>query len=559
MGRYKNVESKLKLAGQLMEIHEESSFKIKAINNASFQLSRFNGSFEGEIVAQLQKLPGIGESLAKSILSILNTGSFPELDALIEKTPPGVIDFFKIKGLGAVKIETIWKQMGIEDVGELEYACIENQITRYKGFGAKTQQNILEQIDFLKSTKKQFLFSEGIAIAEELMEVFFKNVSYNKLEFTGQLRRKCLILDKIEFILQAAAYDIIEAIKLAEIQKYDVNENWIIFIYKERFPVHIFCSSETTFYKNQFILTGSAFHISQLPLDEKINYTSEEQIYAANKIPFCPVELRDDENQFNWVKQNDINDLITQKDIKGIIHAHTTYSDGSNTLMEMAMACIEQGYEYLCVSDHSQSAKYARGLSTDIVIEQLNEIDLLNIQLAPFKIFKGIESDILSDGSLDYNDQILQKFDFVIASIHSNLKMIEEKAMNRLLNAIENPYTTILGHTTGRLLLSRKGYPVNHHQLIDACAKNHVSIELNASPHRLDIDYQYLQYAQENQVNISINPDAHDIAAINNVRFGVTAARKGCLVKKMCLNFKSKSQLENYFLLRKEKKGVANL
>ena len=241
-----------------------------------------------------------------------------------------------------------------------------------------------------------------------------------------------------------------------------------------------------------------------------------------------------------------LNNIIELKDIKGIIHTHTKYSDGSNSIEEMAQHCMQKGYEYLVISDHSKSAFYANGLSVERIIEQHQEIDQLNLKYPNFKIYKSIESDILYDGSIDYEDNVLQMFDLVIASVHSNLRMTEEKAMERLIKAIENPHTTILGHLTGRLLLSRKGYPINHQKVIDACAENDVVIELNANPNRLDIDYKWIDYCQQKNVKIAINPDAHNLAGISDVRFGVIAARKGLLFKRNTLNTLTQSEFDDF-------------
>jgi DNA polymerase (family 10) len=277
----------------------------------------------------------------------------------------------------------------------------------------------------------------------------------------------------------------------------------------------------------------------------------ESGIYASLGLQYIEPELREGLTEVSSAKENKIPKLIELSDLKGILHNHSTYSDGMNSLKEMAEYCKELGYEYLGICDHSQSAFYAQGLKPDRVFEQHAEIDLLNKQLFPFRVFKGIESDILNDGSLDYSDDVLKSFDFIVASVHSNLKMNEEKATARLLKAIENPFTTILGHPTGRLLLSRPGYPIDHKKIIDACAANGVIIELNAHPYRLDIDWRWIPYCLERGVKISINPDAHEKSGYHDMYFGTFVARKGMLSKEMCLNSLSLTEIESYFLSRK--------
>jgi DNA polymerase (family 10) len=244
--------------------------------------------------------------------------------------------------------------------------------------------------------------------------------------------------------------------------------------------------------------------------------------------------------------------LIQFADLKGVLHNHTTYSDGLNSVEEMALYAMEMGMEYLAICDHSKTAGYARGLQVERVLQQFEEIETLNQQLWPFKIFKGIESDILSNGDLDYEPEILSQFDLVVASVHSNLGMTEEKAMQRLLAAIENPYTTLLGHPTGRLLLMREGYPLDHHKIIDACAANGVAIELNANPYRLDIDWRYIDYAMEKGVMVSVNPDAHEKMGYWDMHFGVLSGQKGGLQKSLTLNALNLVEFENYLAKRKK-------
>lgn len=286
------------------------------------------------------------------------------------------------------------------------------------------------------------------------------------------------------------------------------------------------------------------------------SFESEEAIYAQVNIPYIIPEMREGTFEFEWVQQHSNSDLVTWDALKGILHNHSTYSDGKNTLSEMAHYCQELGFEYLGIADHSKTASYARGLSEERVWEQHAEIDKLNVLFAstnpkPFKILKGIESDILGDGSLDYSDDILKSFDYIVASIHQNLKMTEEKAMSRLLKAIENPYTTILGHPTGRLLLSRAGYPVDHRKMIDACAANGVVIEINASPYRLDLDWRWIQYALEKNVMLSINPDAHEKEGYFDMHYGVANARKGGLTTNMTFNALSLTEIEAFLEKRK--------
>ena len=281
--------------------------------------------------------------------------------------------------------------------------------------------------------------------------------------------------------------------------------------------------------------------LQRFPGDDFKNLATEAAVFAQAKLAILPPELREEEWGLQLAVAHQVPVLIEASDVRGVIHSHTTYSDGIHSLVDMANYAREQGYAYIGITDHSKAAFYANGLSPEWVLDQMQAIDQLNAQQPDFRIFKGIESDILADGSLDYEADLLQQFDFIIASVHSNLRMDEEKATHRLITAIENPYTSILGHPTGRLLLSRPGYPIDHRKVIDACAANQVAIELNASPYRLDLDWTWIPYALEKGVWISINPDAHSKAGIHDIYFGTFAALKGGLTVANCLNARSAS------------------
>jgi len=300
-----------------------------------------------------------------------------------------------------------------------------------------------------------------------------------------------------------------------------------------------------------FQTTGNESHLSLINAKEE-PAESEEQIYQKAGWPFIIPELREGKFEEKFKNVNP-DDFITWQDLKGSLHNHSTYSDGANSVEEMARQCMDLGLEYLGMNDHSQYAVYAGGLTPERIKQQHAEIEALNEKLKPFKIFKGIEADILPDGNLDYNEEILKSFDFIVASVHAVLKMDEEKANARLLKAIKNPFTTILGHPTGRLLLSREGYPVDLKLIIDACAANGVIMELNANPFRLDLDWEWIPYAMDKGVMISINPDAHKRESFHDMYYGVLAARKGGLTKEMCFNALPLEKVEQYFLKRKRR------
>ena len=327
-------------------------------------------------------------------------------------------------------------------------------------------------------------------------------------------------------------------------------EQFLLLHHEQKVKVKIFASTEAAFVNTLFTTTASAPFLEEFAAagaSHEGHFHTEEEVFENAGLAYIPPAQR--EGMGEVAKAKSIRTwptLIETTDIKGIIHSHSTWSDGQYDLETMATAAAQEGFEYLVISDHSRTAVYANGLSIERIQAQHAQIDELNRRLAPFRIFKSIESDILGDGSLDYPEDILSTFDLVIASVHANLKMTEEKAMQRLLKAIENPHTTILGHMTGRLLLSRNGYPVDHDKIIDACVANNVVIELNAHPRRLDMDWRYIAKALDKGCLISIDPDAHSIEGFADIRYGVLAAQKGGLTKQHNLSSFSAVELDAY-------------
>jgi DNA polymerase (family 10) len=548
-----HIADQFSLLSKLMDIHGENSFKAKSYSIAAFTIEKLPEQLSAMAEDKIFAIKGIGNNIGKKIMEMLETGQMKALEEIVGSTPPGVIEMLNIKGLGPKKIATVWKEMEIESIGELEYACNENRLLLYKGFGEKTQQNIRETIEFYLKNQGSHLYGEiesyCVAIDQKLKEQF----PGKKFELTGEWRRQLEIIDELEWITTADIADLKTFLEknnfTAESASLPVTGEKIIFKGPENIRLAFLGSDETFFYDSLFKTSCSQEFLDAWNQQQGGNgkaHASEEEIFSAANIPFIPPYLREKTSILEKAKKTGLPTVIQPGDIKAIIHSHSNWSDGSNTIEEMARACIETGYEYLVLSDHSKSAFYANGLSEERIREQHLYIEELNKKLSPFKIFKSIECDILNDGNLDYSDNILSTFDLVITSIHSNLKMSEEKAMMRLLRAIENPYTTILGHMTGRLLLSRPGYPVDHKKIIDACAANKVVIELNAHPRRLDIDWRWIDYALEKDVLISIDPDAHTVEGYHDVRYGVLVAQKAGLTKERNLSSFTLGQMEEY-------------
>lgn len=555
----KTIARTLRLLSQLMELHDVNPFKIKSIANAAFKVDKLPFPIAGKSLEELEKIDGVGKSIASKVHELMQTGTITELEDILAQTPEGVVDMMHIKGIGAKKVAIIWKDLGIENTGELYYACNENRLIEAKGFGLKTQEDIKKVIEFRMAGNGKFLYAQVEAEATQLMEEI-KGIFPDALKhFAGEFRRLNDIISELVIVVgslnQEVAYDALA--NSAIMQNVTLNGNHIGGELSNGLLVDIICVDKADYYKELFINTGNEEHV-QAVLNRISNTleqpSSEELIYEKANLAWMQPELREGDSFIDKANNNDLPTLITYFDLKGTLHNHSTWSDGVNTLEEMVKYCQnELKLQYLGISDHSKSAFYAKGLSIERVLQQHEEIDSINKKLTDFRIFKGIESDILNDGSLDYPDEILQKFDFIVASIHSNLKMTEEKATARLIKAIENPYTTILGHPTGRLLLSRKGYDIDHKKVIDACAANKVIIEINSNPLRLDLDWRWHQYALAKGVMLAINPDAHRNSGFNDMKYGVQVARKGGLIKEMCLNALSADEIKKVFEAKKPK------
>jgi DNA polymerase (family 10) len=552
----KPIARYLKLLGQLMELHEQNSFKIRSINNAAFKIDKLPYRLDGKSYEEMTQIDGVGKSIAAYIKELLENGSIKDLEDLIKDTPEGVVEMLHIKGIGPKKVAAIWKQLGIENTGELYYACNENRLMEAKGFGAKTQDEIKRVLEFRMASNGKFLYAQVRPEAEELMLMLKDVFPGALLEFAGEYRRCCEIIAELTIVLGTRDTDIaLQTLSTTSIlNNITIKDCHINGETQNGILVDIIVTEKRLFYRDLFIHTGSESHVKAIfdriatLLDQP---TSEEFIYQQASSAWIAPELREGDAYLHKAVLPDLIDLV---DLKGSLHNHSTWSDGINTLEEMALYCRnEMKLEYLGICDHSKSAFYAKGMSVEQVLKQHEEVDRLNQKLDGFHIFKGIESDILNDGSLDYPDEILESFDFIVASIHSNLKMDKDKATARLIKAIENPYTTILGHPTGRLLLSRKGYEIDYQKVIDACAANQVAIEINANPLRLDLDWRWCQYAVSKGVLLSINPDAHRVEGFRDMEYGVLIARKGGLTKDDCLNALTLNNIKQFFKIRKSK------
>tara|TARA_B110000037_G_scaffold48633_1_gene59726 strand:+ start:4628 stop:6259 length:1632 start_codon:yes stop_codon:yes gene_type:complete len=528
----KEIARKFNLLGKVMELHDENPFKVRSYTSAYASLRKVSSPLVEMSEEELSEIKGVGKAIVGKIVELRDSGSMVTLQRYVDITPPGILEMLQIRGFGPKKVKVIWNQLNITTPGELLMACQENRLVELKGFGMKTQKALQEQLEFYFASRGQVHYAYVIDEANELLVLLQDRFSQKLVELTGEIRRKMPIVNAIEILTTASEEEMEEFIlELAE----EIPE---LLSYKG-YAVEITQVEEAYFGMEQFEKSASKEFLEAADIEYE-PYEEEESIFLEWDMAFVDPEYRESAMAIDQAKYGTLPDLITNEDMLGVVHNHSTYSDGLHTLKEMSDYTRDNGFQYLVMSDHSKAAFYADGLKEDQVEAQWAEIDQINASYDDgFRLYKGIEADILNDGSMDYGNDFLSQFEVVVASIHSQLNMDMEKANRRLIKAIENPHTHILGHMTGRLLLSRAGYPIDHELIIDACAANGMIIELNANPQRLDMDWTWIPSALEKGVIISINPDAHVRESIHYMQFGVHVARKAGLTKEQCLNSKN--------------------
>lgn len=542
------LATQFNLLGKLLELHGENPFKIRSYTNAYLTIKKWHEPVFSLPKEELAAIKGIGKAIQAKILELAETGEMSTLNKYLDKTPSGIVEILGIKGFGPKKIKVLWEEMEIESVGELLYAINENRLVDIKGFGQKTQSNLKMQLEYHLESQGKLKGATAQALAEELLSTLMELDPKLKVTPTGALARKCNIIDQLDLITTAELSEL--SITLAKVPGISNSETGLSY---KNLPLLIHTTNEKQY----------AFDLVKTSAEQKFwkslnlksgNYKDATQVFTDNGLPYYIPEYREPENLPFLDSYVGENNVITPEDLKGCIHNHSKYSDGMQTIEQMVTAAQDLDYEYFVITDHSKSAIYANGLSIDRLYQQLDEVRKLDQDMADFKLFSGIESDILASGDLDYPDEVLADLDVVIASVHSSLKMDEKKATARLIKAIQNPYTSILGHPTGRLLLSRPAYPINHSEVIAACAEYNVAIELNANPSRLDMDWRWINEAISQGVFISINPDAHSIGAIKHTNHGVDSARKAGLPVAYCLNALEVDEFEEWLEGQHEKR-----
>lgn len=541
-----DVAKILEETADLLELTGGNPHRARAFSRAARSLS----GLETPVTERLREgtimdVQGIGEAMARHVTDIVEGGSFELRDELLSTVPPGLMDVMQVKGLGTKRTRRLWTELNVTSVDDLEQSAVEGRITNLKGFGAKTQQKILENVRQWRRYESQWRLADAWTATHSFLESLRTHDAVARAEPTGALRRHRETVEQAEVLVSSTTPTAVRDLITSRLDNASDQDASVTGRLEEGIPFEMYLTSPDRFGTAWWRTTGTPEHCSALVerRGSPNDHADEEALYRAAGMSYVPSALRENRGEVEAAANDELPSLLSLDDLHGCLHNHSTYSDGTHSLREMAVAARDRGFSYFGICDHSQSLRIADGLSAEAVRTQRAEVKRLNEELAEadtprFRIFHGIESDILADGSLDYEPDLLEDFDFIVASIHTGFSMNEAEATERLIRAIENPYTRILGHPTGRLLLQREGYPIDHESIIEACAEHDVALEFNANPHRLDLDWRWIQRATNQGVLISINPDAHAIRELDYVKWGVAVGRKGWLTPSQCLNAK---------------------
>lgn len=551
----------LKEIGRLLELLGENPFKTRAYQGAVRALEKDARSLPDLVASgDLGKLKGIGKAIEEKIRILFEEGRLPYLEDLRSQVPASLHDILRVPGLGPKKVRVLWQELGADNLLYLEQLCRKGALEEVKGFGAKSQAKILEGIAFLRSSQDRYLLCDVLDLALDLEERTRALPGVEQASLAGSLRRRSPVVKDIDLVVATRDGEALSQ-RLVELEGVEsvtmrgpsrtsvrirggLGVDWKI-VAPGEFATALahFTGSREHNVRLRQRAKERGLSLSEYGLAEEGGGTrrigSEEKLYQALDLHFVPPEMREDLGEVEAASRGALPGLLEESDLQGVLHLHTTRSDGAATLREMALAAMELGYQYLGVTEHSRTAVYASGLDIEALREQREEIRLLEEEDLGIRILQGVESDILPDGSLDYPDEVLAELDFVIGSVHAAFHLSEEAMTERLLKAMDNPYLDMIGHLTGRILLSRKGFPLDMEKILEKAAATGVALEINANPNRLDLDYRQIPRARERGVRFSVNPDAHSRGGLRDTVWGVHVARKGGLGPEQVLNTRS--------------------
>lgn len=553
----REVAETLEEMAALMELNGEGGFRIRAYANAARAIDSLGEPVSALAAGgKLDTVRGVGKGLAGRIGELVETGRLPGLEELKASVPEGLMEMTEIPGLGAKRVRAIYEELGIVDVDALSRACDSGELESMSGFGRKTAERIANGIQYMQKHRGQFLCNNAHDEAEGIRAYLEDRATVVRLAVAGTIRRRCETHGDIDLV--ACAKDpeglagVFEVYREVE-EVLETGATPLSVMLNSGMRANLWIVEEEAYSAALHHVTGSASHVAQMREraseaglrlnegglfdgDRRIPCEDEPALFEALGLSEVPPELREGEDEVRRAAAGGLPRLVRRKDLLGTLHVHTRHSDGRADVMEMARAAAGLGYGYIGICDHSKAAAYANGLTEDRVRAQWEEIDSVNAELTDIRVLKGIEVDILGDGRLDFEDEFLAEFDVVVASVHSRFGMSEAEATERIVRAVRNPHVDILGHPTGRLLLAREGYPLDHRAVIDAAAEAKTAIELNANPRRLDMDWRHIGYAREKGVKIAINTDAHSVEGLEQMVHGLGVGRKGGLTAADVLN-----------------------
>jgi DNA polymerase (family X) len=554
----KAVAQVLEQIASFLELKGENPFRIRAFRTAARAVASFPTELrEGLEDGSLAAAKGVGPATLQIVSELVTTGKASMLEELREQIPPGLVEMLAISGLGVAKIRQIHDVLGIDSLPELEAAAVDGRLSKLPRFGQKTSENILKGIAFLRQASTYRLSHHATEEAEGLRAALDRLPGVTRAVIAGDVRRRTEVVRDLVLVLVAevAPGELFKRLsKVPGVHEFaGQDERRLTLRFAGGSSAQIMVTTPVNAGAVLVHATGSEAHLRQLGEyaarkgfalsgaalwrgSEFVPTPDEARFYEALGLSLIPPELREGHGEIEAAEQHELPRLVERGDLKGLLHCHTTYSDGSQSIEDFAIACRKAGYQYVGITDHSQAAAYAGGLKAEDLLRQADEIDAVNARLEGIRVLKGVEADILQDGRIDYEERVLERLDFVIASIHSRFNMNRGEMTARMLAAMDNPYLSILGHPTGRLLLSRDPYGLDLDAIIEKAAATGVALEINADPHRLDLDWRVLRQARDRGAMISIGADAHNAAGIQYVDYGVDMARKGWLGPQDVLN-----------------------
>ena len=546
----KAVARHLKLTADLVELTGGNPFRARAFASGARAVERLEEPVAELLAAgDLVGVKGIGKGLAAEIGELLQTGTMGVTESLLQSLPPGLPEVLRVKGLGVKKVRALWTEAGVTSIEELEAAAASGRLEALDGFGAKTVQNVLASVEQLKAYRGKAHLRDAWAEATAARDAL--RAAGHRADLAGAVRRQCNVVDGADLVTTAPPAEAAAALAdWGAAVEGGAGDGHAAGRLPLGLPLRVWAAPPGAYGSTLFERTGPDEHVAAVrgrggPQTGGAGaHEAEDDVYRAAGVAPLPAPLRDDPY---WLESGDRPALLTTADLRGTVHNHTTASDGTASLREMCDAARERGLSYFGVCDHSRSLQIAHGLSVEALLAQVEEVAALNeayrAEGVDFHVFSGSEVDVLADGSMDYPDDVLGRLDVVVASVHQGFRMTEDEATARVVRAVGNPHVDVLGHPTGRLLLRREGYPLDHAAVLDACAAHGVAVELNANPWRLDVDWAFVRAARARGVLVSVNPDAHAVDGLDDTRWGVASAQKGGLTAEGSLTSKSADDL----------------